>query len=148
MRSFDTLSKSDLRAHLIAAVAFASRNDARLRYAAIPTELGADSLAFEAAAMRRLFETGETAGASGTAFSEVMPEASMRRISVSRGLRSAIAVARPSTSSRSITRCAYALCCPAQSINRVCYGWLRPLQSKTGARASKGVPCVVFCCCA
>jgi hypothetical protein len=79
MRSFDTLSKSDLRAHLIAAVAFASRNYARLRYAAIPTELGADSLAFEAAAMRRLFDAGETAGASGTAFSEVMPEAWSRR---------------------------------------------------------------------
>lgn len=74
MRSFDTLSKSDLRAHLIAAVSFAIRNDARLRYAAIPTALGADSLAFDLDSMRRLFEAGRTAGANGAAFAEIMPE--------------------------------------------------------------------------
>ena len=39
MRSFDTMSKADLRAHLLASVAFAERNGASLRYAAIPTEL-------------------------------------------------------------------------------------------------------------
>lgn len=71
MRSFDTLSKSDLRAHLMAAVAFASSNGARLRYAAIPTELGADSLAFDAPSMRRLFEAGRAAGASARAFTEI-----------------------------------------------------------------------------
>ncbi|MDP2212403.1 patatin-like phospholipase family protein [Phenylobacterium sp.] len=75
MRSFDTLSKSDLRAHLIAAVAFASRNEARLRYAAIPTALGADSLAFDRASMQRLFDAGLATGADGTAFEEVIPEA-------------------------------------------------------------------------
>ncbi len=74
MRSFDTLSKSDLRAHLIAAVAFANRNDARLRYAAIPTALGADSLAFDAESMRRLFEAGRAAGATGAAFAEIIPD--------------------------------------------------------------------------
>ena len=74
MRSFDTLSKSDLRAHLIAAVAFANRNDARLRYAAIPTALGADSLAFDLDSMRRLFEAGRVAGAEGAAFAEITPE--------------------------------------------------------------------------
>ncbi|MDP3488902.1 MAG: patatin-like phospholipase family protein [Phenylobacterium sp.] len=74
MRSFDTLSKSDLRAHLIAAVAFADRNGARLRYAAIPTALGADSLAFDAESMRRLFEAGRAAAATGTAFDEINPE--------------------------------------------------------------------------
>lgn len=74
MRSFDTLSKSDLRAHLIAAVAFANRNEARLRYAAIPTALGADSLAFDGESMRRLFEAGRAAGAAGTAFAEISPE--------------------------------------------------------------------------
>lgn len=74
MRSFDTLSKSDLRAHLIAAVAFANRNGARLRYAAIPTALGADSLAFDAESMRRLFEAGRAAGASETAFAEITSE--------------------------------------------------------------------------
>jgi hypothetical protein len=71
MRSFDTLSKSDLRAHLVAAVAFASSNGARLRYAAIPTALGADSLAFDGPSMQRLFEAGRAAGASGTAFAEI-----------------------------------------------------------------------------
>lgn len=75
MRSFDTLSKSDLRAHLIAAVAFANRNEARLRYAAIPTALGADSLAFDLDSMRRLFEAGRAAGAAGAAFAEISPEA-------------------------------------------------------------------------
>lgn len=74
MRSFDTLSKSDLRAHLIAAVAFANRNGARLRYAAIPTALGADSLAFDGESMRRLFEAGRGAGAGQTAFAEIIPE--------------------------------------------------------------------------
>lgn len=73
MRSFDTLSKSDLRAHLIAAVAFANRNDARLRYAAIPTALGADSLAFDLESMRRLFDAGRAAGAAGAAFAEITP---------------------------------------------------------------------------
>ncbi|MDZ4321940.1 MAG: hypothetical protein U1A07_24435 [Phenylobacterium sp.] len=75
MRSFDTLSKSDLRAHLIAAMAFANRNEARLRYAAIPTALGADSLAFDLDSMRRLFEAGRAAGAAGAAFAEISPEA-------------------------------------------------------------------------
>lgn len=74
MRSFDTMSKADLRAHLLASVAFAERNGATLRYAAIPTELGADSLAFDTESMGRLFEAGRAAGAAGTAFQEVIPE--------------------------------------------------------------------------
>jgi len=74
MRSFDTMSKADLRAHLLASVAFAERNGAALRYAAIPTELGADSLAFDSESMGRLFEAGRAAGVAGTAFREVIPE--------------------------------------------------------------------------
>jgi predicted acylesterase/phospholipase RssA len=73
MRSFDTMSKADLRAHLLASVAFAERNGATLRYAAMPTELGADSLAFDTQSMVRLFEAGRAAGAAGSAFREVMP---------------------------------------------------------------------------
>ena len=74
MRSFDTMSKADLRAHLLASVAFAERNGAALRYAAIPTELGADSLAFDTESMGKLFEAGRAAGVAGTAFREVSPE--------------------------------------------------------------------------
>lgn len=71
MRSFDTMSKADLRAHLSASLAFAERNGASLRYAAIPPALGADSLAFDAESMRRLLEAGRAAGAEGRAFEEV-----------------------------------------------------------------------------
>ena len=68
------MSKADLRAHLLASVAFAERNGAALRYAAIPTELGADSLAFDTESMGKLFEAGRAAGVAGTAFREVSPE--------------------------------------------------------------------------
>lgn len=71
MRSFDTMSKADLRAHLAASQAFAQRNGASLRYAAIPPALGADSLAFDQDSMRRLLEAGREAGATDTAFAEV-----------------------------------------------------------------------------
>ncbi|MDO8411580.1 MAG: patatin-like phospholipase family protein [Phenylobacterium sp.] len=74
MRSFDTMSKADLRAHLLASVAFAERNGATLRYAAIPTELGADSLAFDTESRGRLFAAGRAAGLAGTAFREAIPE--------------------------------------------------------------------------
>lgn len=71
MRSFDTMSKADLRAHLAASQAFAQRNGASLRYAAIPPALGADSLAFDRESMERLLEAGRAAGAEGRAFESV-----------------------------------------------------------------------------
>ena len=71
MRSFDTMSKADLRAHLGASLAFAEHNGASLRYAAIPPALGADSLAFDQASMRRLLDAGRAAGAEGRAFEAV-----------------------------------------------------------------------------
>lgn len=78
MRSFDTMSKADLRAHLGASQAFAERNGATLRYAAIPSALGADSLAFDTGSMRRLLEAGREAGAAGRAFEGVSPAHRLR----------------------------------------------------------------------
>ncbi|MDX5330620.1 MAG: patatin-like phospholipase family protein [Caulobacteraceae bacterium] len=70
-RAFDTMSKADARAHLTTSAAFAAVHGASLSYAAIPPELGADSLAFDVESMRRLFDAGVARGAAGTAFTAV-----------------------------------------------------------------------------
>lgn len=78
-RAFDTMSKADARAHLTTSAAFAATHGAELRYAAIPPELGADSLAFELEAMRRLFDAGVAAGEAGRAFVSADPPRSGAR---------------------------------------------------------------------
>ncbi len=67
-RTFDTMSKASVKAHLISSAAFAQARGARLSYAAIPPELGADSMAFQVDAMRRLFDAGAAAGRERSAF--------------------------------------------------------------------------------
>ncbi|UFN48479.1 patatin-like phospholipase family protein [Roseomonas sp. OT10] len=67
-RSYDTMSKATTRAHLNASAAFAERNGASFRYAAIPDSLGPDSLDFRPAMLRDLFDLGVHACETGEAF--------------------------------------------------------------------------------
>jgi hypothetical protein len=57
-RSFDSLSRANLRMHVAMATAFARRHHVQLRYAALPSDLDTDPLDFEAARMAGLFDLG------------------------------------------------------------------------------------------
>lgn len=57
-RSFDSLSRANLRMHLAMATAFAHRHNVQLRYAALPSDIDADPLDFGAARMAVLFDLG------------------------------------------------------------------------------------------
>jgi hypothetical protein len=59
-RSFDSLSRANLRMHLAMATAFAQRHHVTLRYAALPSDMDADPLDFSAERMRQLFDLGMT----------------------------------------------------------------------------------------
>lgn len=57
-RSFDSLSRANLRMHVAMATAFAHRHHVQLRYAALPSDLDTDPLDFDAARMAGLFDLG------------------------------------------------------------------------------------------
>ncbi|MDR9750232.1 patatin-like phospholipase family protein [Pseudomonas sp. SZMC_28357] len=58
-RSFDSLSRANLRMHMAMATAFAYRHHVLISYAALPSDmLDADPLNFEATRMARLFDLG------------------------------------------------------------------------------------------
>ena len=70
-RSYDTMSKANLRTSLAVNLAFAERNGLGLHVAAIPEGIEASSLDFDPASMSALFERGRTAAAGGLAWSEM-----------------------------------------------------------------------------
>jgi hypothetical protein len=70
-RSYDTMSKANLRASLAVNLVFAERNGLDMYVAAIPDGIVASSLDFDPASMSELFERGRTAAASGLAWSEM-----------------------------------------------------------------------------
>lgn len=70
-RSYDTMSKANLRASLAVNLVFAERNGLDLYLAAIPDGIEASSLDFDPAAMSELFERGRSASRSGEAWSEM-----------------------------------------------------------------------------
>jgi hypothetical protein len=57
-RSFDSMSRANLRAHLIISTAFAQRHGATFGYAVIPAKVNADPLNFDPAHMEALFQLG------------------------------------------------------------------------------------------
>lgn len=57
-RSFDSLSRANLRMHLAMATAFAKRHHVQISYAALPSDMEADPLDFEAKRMAMLFDLG------------------------------------------------------------------------------------------
>lgn len=70
-RSYDTMSKANLRTSLAVNQAFAERNGMRMYVAAIPDEIEASSLDFDPDTMSALFERGRAAGAAGRAWTEM-----------------------------------------------------------------------------
>jgi hypothetical protein len=70
-RSYDTMSKANLRTSLAVNLAFSERNGIRMYVAAIPDEIEASSLDFDPASMAELFERGRAAAAGGLAWSEM-----------------------------------------------------------------------------
>lgn len=70
-RTYDSMSKASLRTALAATAAFASRNGVTLAATAIPDEISASSLKFDAESMEALFELGRHRSASGQAWSSV-----------------------------------------------------------------------------
>ena len=70
-RSYDTMSKANLRTSLAVNLAFAERNGLSLYVAAIPEGIEASSLDFDPESMARLFERGRAAAAGGLAWSEL-----------------------------------------------------------------------------
>ena len=70
-RSYDTMSKANLRTSLAVNQAFAERNGIRMYVAAIPDEIEASSLDFDPALMAALFERGRAAGRDGLAWTEM-----------------------------------------------------------------------------
>lgn len=69
-RTLDTLGRADARNQLRFVAAFASRNDAAVSYAAIPDDLDANPLAFDARNTARLFALGRSRALTGLAFQE------------------------------------------------------------------------------
>lgn len=67
-RSYNAMSRSQTKANLLVAQGFADRNNATLRYTAIPDDAEASSLDFSTENMRDLFQRGFEAGRSGHAF--------------------------------------------------------------------------------
>ncbi len=57
-RSFDSMSRANLRAHLIISTAFAQRHGATFGYAVIPAKVNADPLNFDPVHMEELFQLG------------------------------------------------------------------------------------------
>lgn len=70
-RSYDTMSKANLRTSLAVNLAFAERNGIRMYVAAIPDDIEASSLDFDPASMAGLFERGRAAGAGRLAWTEM-----------------------------------------------------------------------------
>ncbi|MBU1383507.1 MAG: patatin-like phospholipase family protein [Alphaproteobacteria bacterium] len=70
-RSYDTMSKANLRTSLAVNLAFAERNGLSLYVAAMPEGIEASSLDFDPGSMAALFELGRGAGAAGSAWSEM-----------------------------------------------------------------------------
>ncbi len=70
-RTYDSMSKASLRTTLAVTAAFAGRNGLPMSMSAIPDNVNASSLKFDAATMQALFELGRTRGTSGDAWSSV-----------------------------------------------------------------------------
>lgn len=70
-RTYDTMSKANLRTSLAVNLAFVERNGLSLYVAAIPEGIEASSLDFDPASMAELFERGRVAAAGGAAWSEM-----------------------------------------------------------------------------
>ena len=70
-RTYDTMSKANLRTSLAVNLAFAERNGLNLYVAAIPEGIEASSLDFDPESMAELFERGRAAAAGGVAWSEM-----------------------------------------------------------------------------
>lgn len=69
-RALDTLGRADARSQLRFVAAFASRNGAAVSVAAIPDDVEANPLVFDADAAARLFALGHDRAIAGTAFAE------------------------------------------------------------------------------
>ncbi len=70
-RSFDSMSKADLRTTLSATAAFAGRNGMSLQMAEIPVGTHLSSVDLNEASMRALFDLGRSRGAAGTAWASI-----------------------------------------------------------------------------
>lgn len=70
-RTYDTMSKANLRTSLAVNLVFAERNGLSLYVAAIPDGIEASSLDFGPESMAELFELGRAAAAGGAAWSEM-----------------------------------------------------------------------------
>ena len=68
-RTFDTMMKTNLRAHIVANRAFAERNNMDFEVAEVPRDAESGSLNFQPDSMRKLFALGEERALAGTAFS-------------------------------------------------------------------------------
>ena len=71
LRTFDSLHKSMLRTAIAATAGFAARNHLQMEVTAVPDDIPASPLRFDVASMTRLFETGRSRAASGTAWASV-----------------------------------------------------------------------------
>ena len=71
MRSYDSMSKASLRAHLATTAAFARRNGMSLSLSAIPDNVEASSLEFDQKTMTALFELGRRQGRSAEAWTRL-----------------------------------------------------------------------------
>ncbi|MGH6998917.1 MAG: patatin-like phospholipase family protein, partial [Phenylobacterium sp.] len=67
-RAFDTMMKTNLRAHIAANRAFAERNHMEFEIAEVPRDAESGSLNFEPESMRRLFKLGEENAMAGKAW--------------------------------------------------------------------------------
>lgn len=72
-RSFDSLSRANLRMHLAMATAFAHRHNVQLHFAALPSDMDADPLDFGAERMAGLFDLGVASYTELTKTSGVAP---------------------------------------------------------------------------
>ena len=71
MRSYDSMSKASLRAHLATTAAFARRNGMSLSLSTIPDNVEASSLEFDQKTMTALFELGRRQGRSAEAWTRL-----------------------------------------------------------------------------
>ncbi|GLK49786.1 patatin family protein [Brevundimonas intermedia] len=76
MRSYDSMSKASLRAHLATTAAFAQRNGMSLSLAAIPDNIEASSLKFDQKTMTALFNLGRERGRSADGWTRLDQTAS------------------------------------------------------------------------
>lgn len=70
-RTFDTMMKTTLRAHIVANRAFAERNNMDFLVAEVPHDADSGSLNFQPDDMRKLFGLGEQRALSGQAWTQV-----------------------------------------------------------------------------